>query len=68
MNVPQTTRVNEVSDLHFPNPETPLFDHRASISWLEYMDETEAFLLFHLKNHDTPESRLATKIHSRFYL
>ncbi len=65
---PPSTRVQEVPNLVFPELEAPLKDHPNSISWLQWMEEMEDALNFHLTHHDSPESRLETKIYERFSL
>jgi len=63
-----SSRVREVPDLVFPDMESPLKEHHDSISWSQWMDETEDRLHTYLLKHDSPQRRLETKIHKRFVL
>jgi hypothetical protein len=65
---PPVTHLQEVPHLLIPEPDAPLKDHADSITWAQWMDEMAERLQYHLRHHDSPEERLATKIHERFVL
>lgn len=56
------------ADIRLPEPETPLHaSHlRQPPSWAEFMREIDAEWRRYMEHHDTPEQRLATKLHTRF--
>ena len=57
-------------DISFPEPSAPLKDSHllGEISWAEYMDEISWHLERYLREHDSAEDRLRTKIAERFAL
>lgn len=56
------------ANIRLPEPETRLHaSHlRQPPSWAEFMREIDAEWRRYMENHDTPEQRLATKLHTRF--
>ena len=57
-------------DLSVRDPEDPLYPShlRQPPTWMEFMREIAAQWESYMREHDTPEQRLATKVHTRFTL
>lgn len=57
-------------DIRLPTAATPLYPShlRQPPSWAEFMREIDTEWQRYMRDHDAPEHRLATKLHTRFNL
>jgi hypothetical protein len=55
-------------DIRLPDARTPLHPShlRQPPSWARFMQAIDAEWRRYMRDHDTPEDRLATKLHKRF--